>query len=191
MKRTLIFILFIAIISAIFAQISQINSFANETLYKDFDEHNRTVLSYGDRLIVQNRNKIEEYAMLEGGQLSKLSFVERQNNSCAFIDGDRYYNVRNSDYTQNAKFVIDVYDLSVSPMSYITGFNTIISPFTVLRVLFSERHVMVTGHNSEVPEFMPMLYEKNNYQLDGYLQMPDNSQLLAKKDDIIIFNRNQ
>ena len=88
-KRLIVLAVFTMLVSFLNAQISKITSFSNETFYRDFDEYSNSVYKYGDRLIVQCAYKIEEYNILNNGELDRIGFTETKRTITAYINEDR------------------------------------------------------------------------------------------------------
>ena len=162
MRKIYIVILILIQISTLSAYIDSITNFSNGKAVFEHGYYTRGVYKYGDRLIVQSQDQLEEFDILPEGQLSRISLFNVGPNNQGFIDNDRFYNFGHT--WQESRFIhVTVFDLTVKPMQLITKFNTEIF-YQNSTVIFSEKHIMITDYENR----RTALYTKDTFKIDGY-----------------------
>ena len=161
MSKICIVILILIQITILSAQIEEI-SFSSGRAVFEYGEYKRGVYRYDDRLIVQSSAKIEEFDILQNGQLERIFFFENGENYFGVVDGNKFYSFG---FWQSSQYWhITVFDLSVKPMRFLSKFSTDIDRL-ISSVLFSENHIIITDYD----KVRATLFNKETFNIEGYI----------------------
>ncbi|MCL1827361.1 MAG: hypothetical protein FWG20_04895, partial [Candidatus Cloacimonetes bacterium] len=145
------------------SSIYEITDISNPDLRFRYDKYWGTVLKYEDRLITSNMATIDEYRILPGGSLEKISFFEYDNNnSCSIIDDGKYYFLDNEGvYYTKGLYIID---LSVCPMELLDYIPLNLVDFTG-NLFCNDEFIFISDHFEE----RVVMINKATHEIDGYI----------------------
>jgi len=178
--------------TVIYSQITSINSYNNEYLYKEFDYYSQTILKYENRLFVQNAYKIEEYNILENGELQRIHYVETKQNHRAYLDGDKYYSVSlirdNPGPGPYVGYKVEVYDVASSPFYKISSFECRFNSgyHNFGELFFNSQHIMI--YDGQYQRYI--LYDKQTFEHAGYYHTPNDDPIVYKSHTLMVLSHN-
>jgi len=151
--------------------ISSIKNISNGRLVFDYDLYSGTILRHENRLIVTNKHKVEEFEILDGGQLNRLSFIPIRNsvaNSSIIHEGRLYVSSQNDLLLSDSiiqSMIINVIDINESPMKKMGTFVAESSTLPGDRFSIYGNHVLVTDYANRGVH----VFNKHTFQHEGYI----------------------
>ena len=124
MKKTIFFFIFnILLIKLHTTTISSIDNIIFNRKSLDYDYYDSTLHIYENKLIVNRQYSVQEYLILENGDLSLLHTIQSKSTSIenSFIsDGLLYRYVNLAVTIAYQPLFIEIIDLTTTPMSFVT-----------------------------------------------------------------------
>ena len=120
-KSFFLLVLILFVISHLFSiQIEQIIDISNSELLFEYDVYSGAIKGFEDRIIMANRNSIEEFELFEDGSLNRLSHIETSTGyfpRLYIYQNILYYtNFRNNINTWFPNYFCRAFDLTQRPM---------------------------------------------------------------------------
>jgi len=184
MKPLYLLLIALSLILPIHADtITELTNISNPQQVFDYDQYDGYILSYENRLFVQNYYKIEEFLIADNGELERLSIFEtKDENPRPFIDGDKYYLLK---HTKGEVYKIGLYvfDLSQTPMVLHTYIDLESLEITNGESLFfSQNHIFVPDRFRD----RAWKISKETYEVDGYLEIESDGNGILIDNDVMM-----
>ncbi len=162
--KKIIFIIILGVFTLLNAQhIANISNVNYHSRVLDYSNYSGSINKYQNRLYVESEGMIEEFEINTNGALDRISFYEKKGIgiNTAFVSGDSLYFF---DQDEDS-YLINVFNISVSPMQFIAKIDTNISKNNNFRPSISNHYILLADNEHE----RTLKINKHNLSFDGYI----------------------